>query len=181
MSSIDISHGFRTAVTRLREFWEYYGAIPPIRKIHSGLGQIREGWRRMSRWLNTTVMPKGLYVRALLIIILPMVILQSVIALVFMERHWNVVTKRLSASVVQDVAALIEVYRNYPQDADQQQIRKIAQERLGLVVDFLPLGDLPPPGPKPFFSLVDQSLSEEMRKQIARPFWIDLAIRSRPT
>jgi len=178
MTSIDISHGFRTAVMRLREFWEYYDAIPPIRKIHSGLGQIREGWRRMSRWLNTTVMPKGLYVRALLIIILPMVILQSVIAFVFMERHWNVVTKRLSASVVQDIAALIEVYRNYPQDGDQQQIRKIAQERLGLVVDFLPLGDLPPPGPKPFFSLVDQSLSEEMRKQIARPFWIDTVGRS---
>ena len=39
----------------------------------------------MSRWLNS-VMPKGLYARALLIIILPMVILQSVVAFVFMER-----------------------------------------------------------------------------------------------
>ena len=34
-------------------------------------------------------MPKGLYARALLIIIAPMVILQSVVAFVFMERHWN--------------------------------------------------------------------------------------------
>ncbi len=111
----------------------------------------------MSRWLNS-VMPKGLYARALLIIILPMVILQSVIAFVFMERHWNVVTQRLSAGVVADIAALIDVYKGYPQDADQQQIRKIAQERLGLVVDFLPLSDMPPPGPKPFFSLLDSTL-----------------------
>ena len=63
----------------------------------AALGQIPEGWRRMSRWLNS-VMPKGLYARALLIIIVPMVILQSVVAFVFMERHWNIVTQRLSAA-----------------------------------------------------------------------------------
>jgi two-component system osmolarity sensor histidine kinase EnvZ len=37
---------------------------------------------------------------------------------------------------------------------------------------------LPPPGPKPFFSLVDQALSEEVRRQIGRPFWIDTVGRS---
>ena len=57
-------------------------------------------------------MPKGLYARALLIIIAPMVMLQSVVAFVFMERHWNMVTQRLSAGVVQDIAALIDVYRS---------------------------------------------------------------------
>src|SRR5262249_15304555 len=55
------------------------------------------------------VMPKGLYARALLIIIAPMVVLQSVVAFMFMERHYNLVTQRLSAGVVQDIAALIEV------------------------------------------------------------------------
>jgi two-component system osmolarity sensor histidine kinase EnvZ len=107
-----------------------------------------------------------------------MVILQSVVAFVFMERHWNVVTQRLSASVVQDIAALIDIYRGYPQDADRALIRRIAQERLGLVVDFLPLTDMPPPGPKPFFSLLDQALSEELRKQIGRPYWIDTVGKS---
>src|SRR6202012_4855596 len=47
------------------------------------------------------------------------------------------------------------------------------QQRLGLVVDFLPTGDMPPPGPKPFFSLLDQSLSVQLGRQIGRPFWID--------
>jgi two-component system osmolarity sensor histidine kinase EnvZ len=177
MTSLDITNGVRSAITRAREWWEWYDAIPPIRRIHSWLAQVGDGWRRMSRWLNG-MMPKGLYARALLIIIAPMVILQSVVAFVFMERHWNLVTQRLSADVVHDIAALIDVYRGYPQDADQAQIRKIAQDRLGLVVDFLPTGDLPPPGPKPFFSLLDQSLSEELRKQIGRPYWIDTVGRS---
>ncbi len=177
MTTLDIGSGVRSVLMRLREAWEWYDAIPPVRRIHSALGRIRDGWRRFSRWLNG-MMPKGLYARALLIIILPMVILQSVIAFVFMERHWNVVTQRLSAGVVQDIAALIDVYRGYPQDSDQQQIRRIAQERLGLVVDFLPLSDMPPPGPKPFFSLLDQTLSEELRKQIGRPYWIDTVGKS---
>ncbi len=81
-------------------------------------------------------------------------------------------------NVVQDIATLIDVYKTFPQDADSAQLRRIAQEKLGFVVDFLPVNDLPPPGPKPFFSLVDQALSEELRKRIARPFWIDTVGRS---
>jgi two-component system osmolarity sensor histidine kinase EnvZ len=177
MTSLDIPNGVRSALTRLRAAWEWYDALPPVRRVHHALGQVHDGWRRVSRWLNS-VMPKGLYARALLIIIAPMVILQSVLAFVFVERQWNEVTQRLSAGVVQDIAALIDVYRGYPQDADRAQIRRIAQERLGLVVDFLPLGDLPPPGPKPFFSLLDSALSNELRKQIGKPFWIDTVGKS---
>ena len=56
-----------------------------------------DGWGRFNVWFKA-FMPKGLYARALLIIIVPMVILQSVVAFVFMERHWNLVTRHLSAA-----------------------------------------------------------------------------------
>ncbi|MBN8969147.1 MAG: HAMP domain-containing protein [Rhizobiales bacterium] len=152
--------------------------------LDTGLTWIRSASRHMSSfhgWLGRSfkeLMPKGLYARALLIIIVPMVVLQSVVAFVFMERHWNTVTRRLSAAVVQDIAALIDVYKTYPQDKDRVQLRKIAQNRLGLVVDFLPANDMPPPGPKPFFSLLDQALSVQISRQIGRPFWIDTVGRS---
>ena len=123
-------------------------------------------------------MPTGLYARALLIMIVPMVILQTVVAGVFMERHYNTVTRRLSAAVVADIAGLIDIYKTYPQDKDRAQIRRIAQQRLGLVVDFLPVGEMPPPGPKPFFNLLDQSLSVQLGRQIGRPFWIDTVGKS---
>jgi two-component system osmolarity sensor histidine kinase EnvZ len=102
-----------------------------------------------------------------------MVVLQSVVAFVFMERNANTVMWHLSAGVVQDIAGLIDIYKTYPQDKDRTQIKRIAQQRLGLVVDFLPPGDLPPPGPKPFFSLLDQSLSRQIGFKIGLPFWID--------
>ena len=123
-------------------------------------------------------MPTGLYARALLIMIVPMVILQSVVAYVFLERHWALVTQRLSASVVSDIAALIDIYNSYPQDPDATRIKKVAQDRLGLAVDFLAQTEMPPPGPKPFFSLLDQALSDELRRKIGRPYWIDTVGRS---
>jgi two-component system osmolarity sensor histidine kinase EnvZ len=145
--------------------------------LRSAAGHVSAAWDWWGR-LVRSVMPTGLYARSLLIIVTPMVILQSVVAFVFMERHWNTVTRRLSAAVTQDIAGLIDVYQSFPQDADRTALRRIAQERLGLVVDFLPENDLPPPGAKPFFSLLDQALSREISRQIAKPFWIDTVGRS---
>jgi two-component system, OmpR family, osmolarity sensor histidine kinase EnvZ len=145
--------------------------------LRAAAGRVRDLHDRAGATVKS-VMPKGLYARALLIIIAPMVVLQSVVAFMFMERHYNLVTQRLSAGVVQDIATLIEVYKLYPQEPDHAKLRRIAQEKLGLVVDFLAANELPPPGPKPFFSLVDQALSEELRKQVGRPFWIDTVGRS---
>ncbi len=84
----------------------------------------------------------------------------------------------MSSAVTQEIATLIDVYKTYPQGADRAQLRRIAQDRLGLVVDFLPETELPPPGPKPFFSQLDEALSDEIRKQIGLPFWIDTVGRS---
>jgi two-component system osmolarity sensor histidine kinase EnvZ len=153
-----------------------------IAALRSSLSALRSAASRGYELYDRTsvtlkgVMPKGLYARALLIIIAPMVVLQSVVAFMFMERHYNAVTQRLSAGVVQDIATLIEIDKALPQD--HALVRRIAQDKLGLVVDFLPVTELPPPGPKPFFSLVDQALSDEVRKQIGRPFWIDTVGRS---
>jgi two-component system osmolarity sensor histidine kinase EnvZ len=140
-------------------------------------GPIIQPWDRFGRWLKS-VMPKGLYARSLLIIIIPMVVLQSVVAFMFVDRQWSLVTYYLSSTVTQEIATLIDVYRTFPQDPDHAQVRRIAQDRLGLVVDFLPGNQLPPPGPKPFFSQLDQALSEEIRRQIGLPFWIDTVGRS---
>jgi two-component system osmolarity sensor histidine kinase EnvZ len=180
MTSYDVGiAALRSSLTVLRERLAAVHA-----SLHATLAVLRPLGERVLAFHDRasatikSVMPKGLYARALLIIIVPMVVLQSVVAFMFMERHYNLVTQRLSAGVVQDIATLIEIYKVYPQEADYAKLRRLAQEKLGLVVDFLPVNDLPPPGPKPFFSLVDQALSEEVRKQIGRPFWIDTVGRS---
>src|SRR5438270_8655717 len=134
-------------------------------------------YRDFALWLRRQ-MPKGLYARALLIVILPMVLLQSAVVFFFMERHWQLVTFRLSAALTQDIAALIDVYQSYPQDKNYDTLQRIAAERLRVDLDILPPGPLPPALPKPFFSIVDRALSNEIRRQIGRPFWLDTVGRS---
>ena len=145
--------------------------------LATAFGRIRRGWRRLSRVIGDAL-PKGLYARSLIIIIAPMVLLQSVIAYTFMERHWQLVTRRLSAAVTADIAALMDIYESYPQDKNAETLSRIAGERLNLDIDILKGAKLPSPGPRPFFSILDEVLSEEIRRQIRRPFWIDTVGRS---
>ena len=134
-------------------------------------------WRGFVSRLRS-VMPKGLYARSLLIVILPMVILQTVVTYVFLERHWQLVTRQLSTALVQDIAAVIDVHNSYPQDKNDDTLTRIAQERMNIDIEFMPKGALPPPLPKPFFSIIDGALSNEIRRQIGRPFWLDTVGRS---
>jgi two-component system osmolarity sensor histidine kinase EnvZ len=149
-------------------------AIPtnPPRKLSP-----RALYRRFAAALGNRL-PKGLYARALIIIIAPMVLLQSVVAFVFLERHWATVTGRLSTATVQNIAMLIDVYRNYPQDKDNETLTTLADDDLGLKVRFVPNEELPEAGSKPFFDLLDSTLSDEINRQIGRPFWIDTVGRS---
>ena len=118
-------------------------------------------------------MPTGLYARSLLIIIVPMVILQSIIAYIFMERHWQTVTQRLSTAVTADIAGIIDVIETYPQEEEYQEIIRIARDRLRLNIAILPPDPFPPATNKPFFSILDNILRDEITQQIGRPFWID--------
>jgi two-component system osmolarity sensor histidine kinase EnvZ len=125
------------------------------------------------------VLPKGLYARALIIIIAPIVVLEGVIAFVFMERHWQNVTRKLSESTARDIAALIEIYDATPQASEHARLIQTARDRLNLSMQILPPGDLPEARPKPFFDLLDGELSRGISRHVQRPFWIDTVGQSR--
>ncbi len=128
--------------------------------------------------LLADMMPKGLYARALIIIIAPIVVLEGVIAFVFMERHWQNVTRRLSETTARDIAALIDIYDGSPATKYDDIIR-VARDRLNLSMQIMPPGDLPEARPKPFFDLLDRALSREISRHVQRPFWIDTVGQSR--
>ena len=123
-------------------------------------------------------MPKGLYARALIIIIAPMVLLQSVVTFVFLERHWQTVTHRLSTGTVQNISMLIDMYEEFPKAQNVETLTALAEKNLGLRVQFAKGEDLPQARSKPFFDLLDSTLSDELKRRIGRPFWIDTVGRS---
>ncbi len=119
-------------------------------------------------------LPGGLYRRSLIIVIAPMVLLQSIMAFIVMERHWDKVTKSLSRGVARHMAFVVDVYENSPRDAQSiAWLEHMANEKLALGLKIERSGTLPPPAPKPFFSLLDKKLSKYITRYSGKPFWLD--------
>ncbi len=144
------------------------------------LARIRMLWRRAARSL-AEMLPKGLYKRSLLIVVVPMVLLQTAVTFVFMQHHWDLVTRRLSEAVARDVGALTDLYRRLPPGADDAFLDNMASERFRMDATLLPAGPLPPRMPRSFYGALDpltRTLPNEIRKQVTEPFWIDTVGRS---
>ena len=122
------------------------------------------------------MLPKGLYKRSLLIVILPMVLLQTAVTFVFMQNHWELVTRRLSEAVARDIGALTDLYERLPPGEDDAFLATLAAQRFRMDVTLLPKGPLPPPMPRSFLDALDplnRTLPSEIRTQVDEPFWID--------
>src|SRR4249919_2167222 len=102
----------------------------------------RQAWSRALRAFSELA-PKGLYARALIIIIAPIVLLESVVAFTFMERHWNQVTRRLSDGMARDIGAVVDLYEASASKEDIARLVDLAQNRFSLSMAALPPGDLP--------------------------------------
>ncbi len=89
-----------------------------------------------------TYMPTGLFPRSLLIIVMPVVVTQIVVAFVFMERHWSTVTQRLSRAVVSDISMLVDL-RMREQGGDGELLSQMAGDAFSMSVAFLPGESLP--------------------------------------
>lgn len=125
------------------------------------------------------LMPRGLYARSLIIIVAPIVLLQAVVTYVFLERHWQMVTERLSSAVVSDIALLVEARSTFPEAGESApQLTALAWEQLEMSVSFRPGERLPDETIAPRFSLLDTSLRAEIEKRIKRPYWIDTVTHS---
>ena len=70
---------------------------------------------RFNRFLERHL-PAGLYQRSLIIVIAPLVISQTIMAGVVLERHWDNVTKVLARSLAREVALMIDLYDKSPKD-----------------------------------------------------------------
>jgi two-component system, OmpR family, osmolarity sensor histidine kinase EnvZ len=99
----------------------------------------------------------------------------------FMQHHWDLVTRRLSEAVARDVGALTDLYQKLPPGEDDAFLTHLASERFRMDATVLPAGPLPPVMPRSFYGALDpltRILPNEIRKQVAQPFWLDTVGRS---
>ena len=117
-------------------------------------------------------LPKKLFTRSLIILLVPMILLQTVVVFVFEDRHLELVTKRLSESVTRSIAAYIDLHEKYPAEESRAELIELAKRNFELELNFLN-EPLPASQPKPFFDTLDQNLSLSIQNQIDKPFWLD--------
>jgi two-component system osmolarity sensor histidine kinase EnvZ len=140
----------------------------------SGLAQALHRLRnRVDRFLERHF-PERLYARSLIIVVTPVVALQLIMSYIFMERHYETVTRSLAESYISEVVLLISLYNRSDQGAEAgDRILTLANRDLNLGLSILKNQSLPAPIPLPAFSSVDRKLRRYVWDNLKLPFWLD--------
>ena len=134
--------------------------------------------RVIGRWIKRQ-MPKTLFGRSLLIIVLPVAIMQIAVAYVFFDNQWQSVTARLSEGLAGDIAWAVESYQEDPSDEGFAKLSSRAEESMGLSIALQPGRKLPatrrdaPMLAEPFLAPIDHSLERALESRLDSPFWFD--------
>ncbi|MEO1494686.1 MAG: ATP-binding protein [Pseudomonadota bacterium] len=124
-------------------------------------------------------MPKSLFGRALLILVLPIIFLQAVVALVFIQRHYDGVTAQMAGSVARELNYAIERIEAAGSDEDLQAMLAQIAQPLGLTmavdegerVEFEAL--------RAFYDVTGGVIEETLKSQVKRPLAVDLVTRDK--
>ncbi len=128
---------------------------------------------RFNRFLERH-MPTGLYYRSLIIMIAPIVLLQTIMAGVILERHWDNVTKVLGRSLAREIGLVTDLYdRSDKSEAAIREIELVANKRLMLGLEITRGDVLPAPINRTLYSLVDTKMTKYLERETGRLFWIN--------
>ncbi len=118
--------------------------------------------------------PKTLIGRSVTILVVPMIVVQAVATWAFYDRHWDIVTKRLVATVAGDIALVIEGMRAFPGAASREVVLRGARTA-GLRASFARGAALAGPGPRIGEGIRDRRLSQALDYQLGRPYHMETA------
>jgi two-component system osmolarity sensor histidine kinase EnvZ len=84
------------------------------------------------------LMPRRLFSRSLMIIVIPMLLLQTVVTIVFFDRHYRITTAIMTRGVVNDVGYMVMLENTQPLGAERDRQRQIAADMFGYEAQFMP-------------------------------------------
>ena len=120
-------------------------------------------------------LPKTLFGRALLIIVMPVVLLQIVATWIFYDRHWDTMTQRLAHAVAGEIAMVVEQLDRDAGPEERRHTLEMAARHTDLIVTFEP-GRTLPVGWTPSGSSLEQTLSRALDERVHLPHTIDLRV-----
>ncbi|USG62371.1 ATP-binding protein [Sneathiella marina] len=108
-----------------------------------GLGFLKNAFSHINFDFLKKLMPRTLFGRSILIVVLPIILLQVLVTYIFYERHWDNVARRLAQGVAGDVAAVISLMDRFPGETAETDILNSARNQMRLAVSIDPGATLP--------------------------------------
>jgi two-component system, OmpR family, osmolarity sensor histidine kinase EnvZ len=119
------------------------------------------------------LLPRTMFGRSLLIVVMPLVLLQAIAAWIFYDRHWAAVTWRLASGVAGDIALIIEAM----QSAQPPDVTPLLLHRFAMASDLRlalrPNARLPPAPRAAGRAVVDEQLAAALSSRISEPYRIE--------
>ena len=119
------------------------------------------------------MLPRSLFGRTLLIIVVPTLITLAAATYVFFDRHWYTVTNRLTYAVAGDVAVVIELLQKSSNPESTAAVVRLADEKMNLYVSFAPGVTLSDTAHETFNPLRNM-LRVALNDRLSYPFDIDM-------
>lgn len=117
-------------------------------------------------------LPKTLLGRSLMIIVTPLIILQVVSAIIFFDRHWETVTRRLTSAIAGEIGFVIEELDWNPQGTANDNMFRQARRHFLLKMAFLKGAKLPEIE-QSYGGILDKALAKQLYERVQLPFLID--------
>lgn len=119
------------------------------------------------------IMPRELFWRSLLIVVIPVVLLQGVVAYIFFERHWDTVSRHLALGIAGDVAYIMRAMHAFPEPAYHDWMLRSARQEMQIDAVFEEGAKLPAEAPERSNRIMDRVLYDALDQRIYYPFHID--------
>lgn len=124
------------------------------------------------RWWKR-ILPRSLFGRALIIIILPLVLAQLLATWIFYDRHWATVERRLATSVAADIAFTLDARAYATTPGQAAALLSHAQATTELRYTFRPGAALPRRTSGSDGGWFEDALVGALAERVGRPFLID--------
>lgn len=123
-------------------------------------------------------LPRSLFGRALLILLVPIVVLQLVVGLVFFQRHYQRVTDQLTTGVALELRYAISQIETAPDpNTEALRLNRLAHP-LDLRLTLEPGATVDPGVARRFYDVTGGTLSETLDRELPGPLEIDLITNS---
>ncbi|MEL7489943.1 MAG: ATP-binding protein [Pseudomonadota bacterium] len=118
-------------------------------------------------------MPKSLYARVVLIVILPIFLIQSIVTYAFFDRHWELVSENLSANVAGQIALVTRLYDVQKSPEARRAVERYSLEDLDLNVRFEPGEKVPEKDKLSILDLYNKTLDKELDQRLDGDYWVN--------